>query len=151
LILRPSIDEDLPQITAWQGCDKWHEHNESPNWWLTGLDSNLSVLFTTRVDDEEGTLAYVRIDEEGDGAYRLWTIFSPDVPTKRMAVGIVEFLKMLKMLATDNHRSIRTQTKNPKLQTFLMAGLGFKEAGDQLEWGNFGYVTLRQGDGLHSL
>jgi hypothetical protein len=116
VILKPALVEDLPEIAYWIECDPHHK-DQPAEFWLTGND----CYFAAKHADAEGTVAYTRVDTEGDG-FRLHTQFAPpDVVAKgRVAAGIVEFLQMLVGQAKQTGRSyIVTESTSPKLVAFL--------------------------------
>ena len=121
MILKPALEEDLPEISYWIECDP-HHRDQPAEFWLTGHGClSPDNFFIAKHADAEGTVAYTRVDLEGDG-FRLHTQFAPpDVVAKgRVAAGILEFLQMLIGEAKKYGRSyIITESVSPKLVAFL--------------------------------
>jgi hypothetical protein len=96
----------------------------SPLFWLTGND----CLFAARLEDEEGLVAYTRVDEMPD-SYFVHVQFGPEdiVSKKRVALGLSAGIKIVSDLAKANgKKKVLTQSENPPLVGFLHK-LGFQE------------------------
>jgi hypothetical protein len=121
MLLKPATESDLPQIAKWIEADCFHT-NQPSTFWLTGSD----CFFASKVEDDEGTLAYVRIEEE-DNDYRIHTQFAPEseVIRSRIAKGIINFITTLQQIGKENGKErLITESINPELIAFL-ARLGF--------------------------
>jgi len=125
MTLIPSVETDLPEICEWIASDPWHQQLGG-DFWLTGS----RCLFACKLLDEEGTVCYLRVEEEDD-SYRLHTQFAPEhlVSKRRVVRAAIEFFRVLGELARANGKqNILTESISPKLIAFL-GRLGFLPAG----------------------
>lgn len=117
--------DDLDRIQLWSRMDPWHHRQDNPAWWLTG-----NGFLSCRVQDEYGTIGYVRIDQE-DGWYRLHCQFGPptEVSRHRLVSGLGQFFKVMPQFL--GGKGLRFNSESPRLIQFLTRW-GFKpsESGD---------------------
>src|SRR5208282_5950634 len=124
MVLVPSQEVDLPEVGAWIAADPWH-CVLGGDFWLNGS----GCFFACKLLDGEGTVCYVRVDDEGYG-YRLHTQFAPEyvVSKSRVVRAAIKFFLKLSGLARQNGKQwIITESESPKLIAFLHR-LGWKDA-----------------------
>jgi hypothetical protein len=112
---------DLAQIAAWTEKDEFHRDINFPDWWLTG---NGALSF--RLDDDEGPVVYVRLDE-GE-MYRLHCQFPPPeiVSKRRLIQGMLGIFPLLLQHAKDaGAKGLVFGSVSHKLVRF-MGKLGFE-------------------------
>lgn len=122
--MNPSTEKDVTQIEEWTRQDPYHFCRSLPTWWLTG-----NGLLAFRLEDDEGPLTYVRLDEEGEHV-RIHIQFAPReaVSRKRLIVGLVEGLRILVGFYKEKYRGFIFNSVNPSLVAF-MTGQRFKSVG----------------------
>jgi len=120
---------DLEQLKEWTAADPYHFHQGQPEWWLTDAPGSLLAFLLT---DEEGPLAFVRFDLEGE-YLRLHTQFAPEevVSKKRLVIGILEGLNsVMNYYKPSGAKGVIFNSVNPGLILFMDHSLGFKSVGN---------------------
>jgi hypothetical protein len=130
--LEPTTEEDLQRISDWNQADEYHRGNNLPEWWLTGQGS-----LAFRLDDEQGPVLYVRLD---DGELcRLHCQFAPQdvVDKKRVILNIVGILPwLLNYARSKGSKGMVFNSVSPKLVKFM------KKMGFEPSWEHFGEHVL---------
>lgn len=120
--------QDLPTIESWLKADPWHsgETRNSP----AALLSGSGALLCFQVQDDKGTVFFIRLDKEGD-LVRVAAQFGPEevVSKRRVILGLAKaFLPAAKKFAQDRgYKGLVFESVNPKLIAF-MDKLNFKPA-----------------------
>lgn len=118
--------DDIEQIKEWGLNDPYHFHLGQSEWWLTGNGGMLAFCLM----DEDGPLAYVRLDTEGD-LTRLHTQFAPEevVSKKRLVLGMIDAIQVTTpLLKEKGSKGIIFNSVSPSLIAF-MSTLGFNPVG----------------------
>lgn len=118
----PTTYDDEPLIQRWVDADPWHPEGDPEHWWVIGGYLHFKVM------DEDGVVAFVRLDREGD-LLRFHTKFAPveEVNEKRVARAIINTISGVKPYAiTDHVEGFIIASVAPKLVAFLCKNLGFK-------------------------
>jgi hypothetical protein len=130
--LELTTEADLQRISDWTQADEYHRENNFPSWWLTG---NGALSF--RLDDEEGPVVYVRLD---DGEMcRLHCQFAPQdvVNKKRLISGMIGIFPWLSYYAkSKGAKGMVFSSVSPKLVKFM------KKLGFDPSWEHFGEHIL---------
>ncbi len=130
--LELTTQDDLERISSWTERDEYHKENNCPSWWLTG---NGALSF--RLDDAEGPVIYIRIDE-GE-MYRLNCQFAPyDVVSKRRLIaGVMGIFPWLVYYSkSKGAKGMVFSSANPQLVRFM------KKLGFEPSWEHFGEHVL---------
>ncbi len=119
-----STEQDIRQLLEWTQADPYHFCQSLPEWWLTG-----NGLLAFRLEDDEGPLTYVRLDEEGE-YIRIHIQFAPEnvVSKKRLIVGLIEGLQKLVTFYKEKYKGFVFNSVNSSLVAF-MSKQGFKPVG----------------------
>src|SRR5271156_3346690 len=119
--------DDMPRIAEWIAADAHHANEYEPWDWLTGQG-----VITFTVEDESGTVMYVRFDREGR-LLRLRTQFSPEMEGSRERTGkaIVGALQLFLPTAAERYDAdgVIFETRNPQLASFMQQVFKFEPAG----------------------
>jgi hypothetical protein len=119
---------DIEQIKAWTLADPYHYRQDQPEWWLTNAEGSLLVFCLT---DNQGPVAYVRLDAEGEDV-RIHTQFAPEsiVSKRRLVVSMIQCMVKLTELAIKvSAKGMIFNSVNPSLIAFMDKRLGFKPVG----------------------
>lgn len=119
---------DTPQLADWIVADPYHRKHVSPEWWLTGAEGSYIAL---RLDDEQGPVLYLRVDDDGD-YYRLHVQFAPSEIVSRFRVmnAITSALPHFKEHARlEGKQGLITESISPSLIRFLQLQ-GFESVGN---------------------
>jgi hypothetical protein len=122
-----STEQDVKQITEWISRDPYHVDQNFPEWWLTG-----NGLLAFRLDDVQGPLSYVRLNEEGEYV-RMHIQFAPEdiVSKRRVVVGLIGLVgKLVEVYRADKKKGLIFRSISPSLIIFADKNLGFKSAGN---------------------
>lgn len=117
----PTTEQDIPMLEEWIKNDPHHK-DQSASFWLTP-----NGLLTFALSDNNGPIAFVRIDRDSDVRARLHTQFGPysDVSKLRLARGMLKILPVLfDWLKSSGYREVCFDSVSPKLISF-MNRLGF--------------------------
>jgi hypothetical protein len=121
---------DRERLERWIKEDPYHKDFLHPFWWLTGRDGTLLCF---RLDDFDGPLCYVRLDEKlPDGTIRLHTQFAPreEVSKLRLVKGMLKCIPIILHVCRQQHAvSIVFQSVSPTLIGFMQKKFGFQPAG----------------------
>jgi hypothetical protein len=129
--LLPSTEKDVGQIQQWTLADIYHNHQNNPEWWLTG-----NGLLSFKAEDETGPVFYLRMD--GGDVCRLSVQFAPsDVVSKRRLIRAMleTLLKMIEVAKSVSSKGLVFDSSSPTLIKFMQRA-GFKDTG------NGSYVLL---------
>lgn len=121
----PSTLDDLGQLSLWISIDPYHFHQGQPEWWLSGL-------LSFRLQDDKGSLAYVRLDVEGE-YIRIHTQFAPEsvVSKRRLVVGMIYAVKsLIELYKGAGAKGLVFNSVSPALVAFMDKHLGFKSVGE---------------------
>jgi hypothetical protein len=129
--LIPSDDKDVERLLRWIALDEFHRDLPlNPYFWLTAAHGSLLAF---RLDDNDGPLCYVRLDEKDSlGEIRLHTQFAPrdEVSKLRLVKGMLQCIPMVLYECRRQHAAgIIFESVSPTLIGFMSKKFGFKPAG----------------------
>jgi hypothetical protein len=132
--LTQTTEQDIERLVRWIEADPYHKDCLNPYWWLTGMG-----VFAFCLQDKEGPLSYVRLDEkDSDGLIRLHTQFGPveEVSKSRLVVGMLDCIPVVQQFCKDqNGTGIIFQSVSPSLISFMKKKFRFEDFGqDDFVW-----------------
>lgn len=133
--LIPSTLEDISQLVEWTARDKYHLHQNQPEWWLTGNGADLAFC----LKDKEGQVCYVRLDKENN-LIRIHTQFAPyeQVSKVRLVKGMLKTIPIVIQFAKQQEAiGLIFKSVSPSLIEFMNRKFGFSSVGNNNYQMNF--------------
>jgi hypothetical protein len=118
-----SAEADSPQITTWTAVDGSKSPSLPPEYWLTGSPG---CILACCVKDEEGTVLYLRAEQEGNFV-RFHTLFGPVdvVSQKRVALTLLEGFPRFSESMKPHGIGLVMETRSESLAQFMTGKFGF--------------------------
>ena len=115
--------KDIERLTRWISCDPHHKGQDA-KWWFTGADTSLLCFCFY---DDEGPVAYVRIDKEKDFC-RLHTQFAPrdEVSKFRLIKAMLRCIPIIEKFCMQHGKGIIFQSNSELLISFMIKKFNFK-------------------------
>jgi hypothetical protein len=126
--LTPSTNKDIDRLSKWIESDPYHKDYLDPYWWITGAEGSwLSFC----LEDNEGPLCYVRLDEERDGLIRLHTQFAPreEVTKIRLIKGMLKCVPIVQEFCEWHGSGVIFQSTSSLLIDFMKRKFNFEDVG----------------------